>query len=95
MNQFINHAAMISQKRGKYPRIIANTDSSEKSGTYWWRILYTEPKTIIFFLYSFRRDGLKHFIIQDERKVIEKILLRSGQMSWTDNKITLLILGLM
>ena len=34
MNQFINHAAMISQKRGKYPCIIANTDSSEKSGTY-------------------------------------------------------------
>ena len=30
MNKFINHAAMIEDKKGKYPFIIANTDSSEK-----------------------------------------------------------------
>ena len=26
MNKFINHAAMIEDKKGKYPFIIANTD---------------------------------------------------------------------
>ena len=43
MNKFIDHASTISSK-GKYPFIIANTDSSEKPGVHWWSILYIEPK---------------------------------------------------
>ena len=34
MNKFIDHAAMIPDK-GKYTFIIANTDSSDKSGVHW------------------------------------------------------------
>ena len=48
LNKFINHAAMISEKKGKYPFIIANIDSSEKDRTHWWRILKIEPKTYFF-----------------------------------------------
>ena len=48
LNKFINHAAMISEKKGKYPFIIANTDSSEKDRTHWWSILKIEPKTYFF-----------------------------------------------
>ena len=33
MNKFIDHASMISDK-GKYPFIIAKTDSSEKQGVH-------------------------------------------------------------
>ena len=33
MNKFIDHAAVISNK-GKYPFIIANTDSSDKPGVH-------------------------------------------------------------
>ena len=33
MSIFINHSAMISSKKGKYPFVIANTVSSEKGGT--------------------------------------------------------------
>ena len=43
----------------------------------------------IFFFDSFGLDGLKHFIIQDDRQVIEKILFEAEQMTRTDNKITL------
>ena len=32
MKKFIDHAAMISEKKEKYPFVIANTDSSEKGG---------------------------------------------------------------
>ena len=39
---------MISDKKGKYPFVIANTDSSEKGGTHWWSILDIEPKQIFF-----------------------------------------------
>ena len=34
LNKFINHAAMIEDS-GKFPFMIANTDSSEKPGTHW------------------------------------------------------------
>ena len=33
-SKFINHSAKISSKKGKYPFVIANTDSIEKGGTY-------------------------------------------------------------
>ena len=47
------------------------------------------PKTDIFFCDSFGLDSLKHFIIQDDRKIIEKILFRTEKMTRTDKKITL------
>ena len=48
INKFINHAAMISEKKGKYPFVIANSDSGEKGGTHWWSIFDIEPKTYFF-----------------------------------------------
>ena len=49
MKRFINHSAMIEEKKGKYPFIIANTDDSDKKGTHWWSISNIEPKNEIFF----------------------------------------------
>ena len=66
---------MISDKKGKYPFIIDNIDSSEKGGTHWWSLLDIEPTTDIFFFISFRLDGLKHFIIQDDRMSSKKSYL--------------------
>ena len=88
MNKFIDHASMISSK-GKYPFIIANNDSSEKTGVHWWSILDIEPKTDIFFFDSFGLDGLKHLIVQDHKPIVEQILLGVEKMTRTDNKITL------
>ena len=53
MNKFIAHKMIISEKKRKYPFLIANTDSSSKGGRYWWSILNVEPKTGIFFFDSF------------------------------------------
>ena len=89
MNKFINHAAMMSEKEGKYLFIIANTDSSEKGSTHWWSTVGIDPETDIFFFDSFGLDGLKHFIMQDDRNVIEKVLFGTQKMTKTDNKITL------
>ena len=80
---------MMSEKQSKYLFIIANTDSSEKGSTHWWSIVGIEPKTDIFFFDSFGLDGLKHFIMQDDRNVIEKVLFGTQKMTKTDNKITL------
>ena len=89
MNKFINHAAMIEDKKGKYPFIIANTDKDSERGTRWWSILYIEHRNDIFFVDSFGLDGLKHFIIQDDKKIIDKILIGIEQMNRTDQKVTL------
>ena len=89
MNKFIDHATMMNEKGGKYPFIIANTDTSSKQGTHWWSSLDTEPKTDMFFFDSFGLEGLKHFIIQDNQRIIEKILFGTEKMTRMDNKITL------
>ena len=77
MIKFIDYASMISDK-GKYPFIIANTDNSEKPGVHWWSILDIEPKTDIFYLILLVLDGLNHFIVQDDKPIVEKILFNLG-----------------
>ena len=67
VNKFIAYASMISSKR-KYPFIIENTDSSEKTGVHWWSILDIEPKTDIYFFDSFDLDGLKQFSVQYDKQ---------------------------
>ena len=59
MNRFINHSAMIEEKKGKYSFIIANTDADNEKGTHWWSILNIEPRNELFFFDSFGLDGLK------------------------------------
>ena len=88
LNKFVNHAAMINNS-GKYPFIIANADDNKKEGTHWWSILDIEPKTDIFFFDSYGLDGLKHFIVQDDKEIIDKILIGIDKMDRTDDKITL------
>ena len=77
------------KKKGKYPFIIAKTDGSSNGGTHWWSVLDIKPKTDIFFFDSFGLNGLRDFNMQDDKKVIEKILFGTEQMTRTDNKITL------
>ena len=88
MNKFINHAAII-EDGGKFPFILANTDASGKLGVRWWSILDIEPRTDILFFDSCGLDGLKHFIIQDDKNIVDKILIGIDKMDRTDDKITL------
>ena len=88
MNRFIDYKTMISEKKAKYPFIIANTDSSDKNGTHWWNSLDIEQRTNMLFFDTFGVDGLKSIIIQDNQKVVQKILLRTEQLTRTDKKIT-------
>ena len=87
MNKFINHAAMISEKNGKYPFVIAKLSALKRGGRgmQWWSILDTEPKKGIFFFVSFGLDGLKHFITQDDRNVMEKIFGTEKMTITNDN----------
>ena len=86
MNRFINHAAI--SKSGKYSIVIANTDADNKPGVYGWSILDAEPRNNFFFD-SFGIKGLKHFIIQDDKKNCRKNSARNKKMDRSDKKITL------
>ena len=88
MNRFINHAAMISET-GKYPFVIANTDADNKPDVHRWSILDIESRNYVFFFDSFGIEGLKHFIIQDNKEIVEKILLGIEKMDRSDSKTTL------
>ena len=74
---------------GKFSFIIANTGASDKPGVHWWSILDIEPRTNIFFFDSYGLDGLKHLIIQDDKFIVDKILIRIEKMDRADDKITL------
>ena len=56
---------------------------------WWWNILDIEPKTDLFSFYLLGVGGLKSFNIKKDKKIVEKILFGTEQLTRTDNKITL------
>ena len=75
MNKFIDHPSMISQKKEKYPFVVANTDSSSESEMHWWSVLDIEPKTDISFFDSFGADALKILLSRMIRNLSKKFYL--------------------
>ena len=67
------------------------TDWNDKKGMNWWSFLDLLPKKEIFLFDSFGFEGFKEFIIQDDKKIINKIFYDVGNFN-EDNKITLVTL---
>ena len=74
----------------KYPFIISNTKRSDKSETHWWNILDLHLKKEILLLNSFSLSGLKNFILQDDKKLINKTLFGLEKFKLINGKSTLL-----
>ena len=92
-NQFISHHAIIKTKANvKYPFIIMNTDRSDRNGTHWWSFLDLHPKKDIFLFDSFGFNGLKKFIIDNDEKLLNKVLFNLKTFGKKDRKITLVSL---
>ena len=48
--KFIKFHRMMTEKRGRYPFVLMNTDQSDRSGTHWWSFLDLHLRNeIIFF----------------------------------------------
>ena len=56
----------------KYPFIIPNTDRSYEGGTHWWSILNISPKSELLLFDSLGISGMKHFIVSDDKILLEK-----------------------
>ena len=69
--------------------MIMNTDRSHKKGTHWWSLLEIHSKQEIFLFDSYGFIGLKKFIIDNDRKLIDRFLFGLTKMDKKDNKINL------
>ena len=94
INRFISHHSIIKNKQPKikYPFIIMTTDRSDRNGTHWWSFLDLHPTKDIFLFDSFGFTGLKKFIIDNDEKVINKVLFNLKKFGKNDRKITLISL---
>ena len=62
------------QKKSPYPFVIMNTERADEEGEHMWSFLDLDPPKQLFLFNRFRFTGLKDFIIQDDQKIINKIL---------------------
>ena len=93
INKFISYHSIIKERsKVKYPFIIMNTDRSDRVGTHWWSFLDLHPKKEIFLFDSFGFEGLKKFIIDDDKKILNKVLFNLHKFGKNDRKITLISL---
>ena len=80
---------MLRESGAQYPFIIMNADRSHKKGTHWWSFLDLHPKKEIFLFDSFGFEGFEEFILQDNQKILNKILHGIEKFNKKDNKIIL------
>ena len=73
VTRFISFHEMMLEKN-KYAFIIINTNRSDKKGTHWWSFLDLHERKEIFLFDSFGFEGLKKFVIDNDRNVLNKIL---------------------
>ena len=71
--KFLNFTHLVTEKATQYPFMIMNTDKSRQKGTHWWSFLEMSSKEQIFLFDSYGFIGLKEFIIDNDRKVIDKL----------------------
>ena len=91
INKFISYHSIIKDRsKVKYPFIIMNTDRSDRAGTHWWSFLDLHPKKEIFLFDSFGFEGLKKFIIDNDKKLLNKVLFNLNKFEKSDRKITLI-----
>ena len=91
INKFISYHSIIKDRSNvKYPFIIMNTDRSDRAGTHWWSFLDLHPKKEIFLFDSFGFEGLKKFIIDNDKKLLNKVLFNLNKFEKSDRKITLI-----
>ena len=94
INKFISYHSIIKNRsKVKYPFIIMNTDRSDRVGTHWWSFLDLHPREEIFLFDSFGFEGLKKFIIDNDKKLLNKVLFNLNNFKKSDCKITLISLN--
>ena len=69
--KFFKFKHLVREKKAPYPFMIMNTDRSNKEGKHWWSLLEISPKDQIFLFDSFGFLGLKEFIVDNDKQIID------------------------
>ena len=69
--------------------MIMNTDRSNKEGEHWWSLLEISTKDQIFLFDSFGFVGLKEFIVDDDKQIIDQIFYGLEKINKKDKIINL------
>ena len=88
IRKFENVCKVLLKKKAKYVFLIWNAGRSEKPGTHWASINNLHNKKAIFLFDSFGIIGLKNFIIQNDEKIVRKVIHGIKKLTKTENKIT-------
>ena len=94
VTRFVTFHSMLRESGAQYPFIIMSTDRSDKKNMHWWSFLDLHPKKEIFLFDSFGFEDFKKFILQDNQRILNKILYGIEKVNKKDNKITLITLRL-
>ena len=86
--KFLKITEMVKKKKSKYPFMIMNTDRSNEVGTHWWSFLEIASKDKIFLFDSYGFIGLKEFIIDNDRKTLDKFFYGLDKINKTIRKST-------
>ena len=69
--------------------MIMNTDRSIKEGEHWWSLLEISTKEQIFLFDSFGFIGLKEFVVDDDKQIIDQFFYGLEKINKKDNVINL------
>ena len=87
--KFFKYKHLIKQKKAPYPFMIMNTDRKNQEGEHWWSLLEISDKKQLFLFDSFGFIGLKDFIIDDDRQILDKFFYGLEKINKSDKKINL------
>ena len=92
ITRYINFYKVIKERKAPYPFAIFNTDRTDEPGTHWWSFLNFYPKNDLLFFDSFGFKGLRYFIIDNDRSVINKLFYNLNNFNKKDKKVNLISL---
>ena len=70
--RFFKFKHLFREKKAPYLFMIMNTDQANKEGEHWWSLLEISSKEQIFLFDSFGFIGLKEFIIDNDKQIIDQ-----------------------
>ena len=74
ITKYINFYEIIKRRNTKYPFAIFNTDKENQPGIHWWSFMDTNPKNNLFLFDSFRIEGFKLFIVDNDQDIVKELL---------------------
>ena len=87
--KFFKFKHLIREKKAPYPFMIMNTDISNKEGEHWWSLLEISSKQQTFLFDSFGFVGLKEFIIDNDKQIIDQFFYGLEKINKKDKIINL------